>query len=411
MRITSRSSNQACSLIFDDVTQLLAHPGFHNIVYLLFENYTSRDLPALPNSLQILVCKSSDVSVFPDLPLSITNVYITKSRIISVPRLDHLTNLELLDLEDNHIELLTEQLPPNLRTCNLSFNKIHKVCLSSFPATLVNINMAFNWMTHKLDVPRTCSVNQDHMYDETFLRECARLRTNVPTVDTVPTVYNYRNIRQEVIEPTVYTDSQNVHAHSIQDSVSKSVETILNRTKKPIVLSNTYIKDILKLYKSWAFWKSAFWKPVPPIAAWCEGIDIHSRFGITFGELLQRVWTIIESKECNENKKTLHEILKDELNASWGVCFTGRFSRTVNVLNGFIDGVEIGISKPEQMQNQIAQVVKKSCKSSEKKKEIATILDDFGEHNEIIRDSWLDAVDDNDDADDDSDADAPKIIL
>jgi hypothetical protein len=53
------------------------------------------------------------------------------------------------------------------------------------------------------------------------------------------------------------------------------------------------------------------------------------------------------------------------------------------------------------MQNQIAQVVKKSCKSSEKKKEIADILDDFGEHNEIIRDSWLDAVD----------ADDPKIIL
>ena len=98
---------------------------------------------------------------------------------------------------------------------------------------------------------------------------------------------------------------------------------------------------------------------------------------------------------------SLHEILKDELNASWGVCFTGRFSRIVNVLNGFIDGVEIGISKPEQMQNQIAQVVKKSCKSSEKKKEIADILDDFGEHNEIIRDSWLDAVDDDD----------PKIIL
>ena len=99
--------------------------------------------------------------------------------------------------------------------------------------------------------------------------------------------------------------------------------------------------------------------------------------------------------------------MKDELNASWGVWFTGRFSRIVNVLNGFIDGVEIGISKPEQMQNQIAQVVKKSCKSSEKikegegEKEIAAILDDFGEHNEIIRDSWLDAVD----------ADDPKIIL
>jgi len=113
----------------------------------------------------------------------------------------------------------------------------------------------------------------------------------------------------------------------------------------------------------------------------------------TFRELLLRVWSIIEQ---HEHRDALHDILRDELNASIGVCFTGRFSRVVNVLNGFIDGVDIGISSSEQMQSRISHAVKMGQKQNKTndaiKAEVGAILDEFKIERPHERQAWLDAV-------------------
>jgi hypothetical protein len=109
---------------------------------------------------------------------------------------------------------------------------------------------------------------------------------------------------------------------------------------------------------------------------------------------LKQVWAIIQD---HEHKEAMKEVLFQEINDARGVCFTGRFTRTLNALTGFIEEVKIGINSREQMQNQIAMAVKKAKEKLgddfqvEARANVKKILAEF-EVPEVEHEAWLDAI-------------------
>lgn len=82
----------------------------------------------------------------------------------------------------------------------------------------------------------------------------------------------------------------------------------------------------------------------------------HSVYALTIRELLMRVWTVI----CvHPSRDDLTRVLAEELADGSPWCFTGRFTRLVNVLSGFLEGVSVGISRREQLSNRLAVLWKR----------------------------------------------------
>jgi len=82
----------------------------------------------------------------------------------------------------------------------------------------------------------------------------------------------------------------------------------------------------------------------------CKLTTIISKNGVMYSEIFERIWSI---SNIHKHKTEIRKILKDEIYAGIGVCFTGRVTRLVNVLCGFIDGVQISYSENEQINNAI----------------------------------------------------------
>ena len=417
MTITGKTHEK--TFVFDDIESYASSAMFNDLIYLLFERCFDDRLPLLPPYLQILICNDSKVAYFPELPRSITNVHFAKGKLEELPDMSALVNLEHLCVKDNYIQSIEHPLPPNLRSLDVSFNKIRTVGCS-LPLTVSHVNFNFNFMVHSLNLPPECSAQCDHMYDDKLIMQRERERfaaldavkpiagtlTDRLATLTAATVYQRPDVSfnptlHRMSPNNVYANKQNVHAYSVQTGVSNSVSVIINKSGTVLIDNPHLVRDVLAIYKK----NDTLWKKIcnvfrtmsmqgkPPLYKWCNEQLIHSIHGITFRELLLRVWSIIEQ---HEHRDALHDILRDELNASIGVCFTGRFSRVVNVLNGFIDGVDIGISSSEQMQSRISHTVKMGQKENKTtsaiKAEIAVILDEFKIERQHERQAWLDAV-------------------
>ena len=119
---------------------------------------------------------------------------------------------------------------------------------------------------------------------------------------------------------------------------------------------------------------------------WCDDTLIHSNFGLTFSEILARVVFVAR---CHPDADTLRDILRDELEQSLGQCFTGRFSRVVNVLVGFVEGVHVGIDPREQLQARMA-ALSKCTQNKDILIHAMDILTEFGNDTEWR--VWLDAL-------------------
>jgi len=142
----------------------------------------------------------------------------------------------------------------------------------------------------------------------------------------------------------VYNDRQSVHNHNIQESIRKSIEYVISQRPSLTVdqlnesiVSNGVLSESTKRL----------------LFEYSESKEIHSVLNITFGELLLNVYSLILE---NTHKDELLKILDSEIQDSECKCFTGRMSRLVNVLNGFVDGVKVEISEGEQIGNVIVMV-------------------------------------------------------
>lgn len=384
---------------FDTVFEYTAHSQhdtFHT-VRVDGEEWEETDAPPLPPRLQVLYMTGRTLTRLPELPVSIREVHVTHGILTDVPDLSHLPHLELLNLEDNNIRHMCNPLPDSLRTLNVAYNQLTSIT-TPLPSNLVSLNCSFNHFEVDPQVPQGCYVYRDHMYSSAFEYATTRRRIPIPRQEPQrPQCGVFRRraspVRQAppASQPTIYASAQNVHADSVQRSVSSSVETLLRMCPKH-ARCDTFAIEVLALFRKRRrilFWRTGYERNTPPVLEWCVCNTVSSAHGITFGCLLQMVWTVIKH---HTHSAQLQTILKDELRASMGHCFTGRFSRVLNVLTGFVDGVGVGISEEEQMQSRIAQAVHAGGPCV--KQAIARILDEFGVTDERMRRPWLDAASD-----------------
>jgi len=375
--------NRDGSFIFADEDEYIAKgSNDSNIVFLKFEGFHGRELPKLPPRLQILVFQNSAVEVFPpDIPTSVVAVYGRGSRVECLPDLGHHENMETMDLHDNMIVEVTAPLPPNLRTLDLSYNKLR--CLTcALPDGLTSLNLSFNKFDADLEaVPDGCRVDSDHMYSDEY-EWSGRGRGRVVTQRMgVPTMRR-----------TIYNNPQNVHDVHVQRNVSSSVGKLIELTHGKQLPS---VHEVVRaLYGMFSIIVRMFgFHPVCHVFRWCDDPTISSIHGVTYKELLTRMYVVVSE---HKDRAGLEEIMRDDIRVSIGYCFTGRFTRLINVLTGFVEGVGVSLSPKEQMQGRIAQVVSKGQEESLSRDEIVrrveVVLDEFDVSDEGERMAWLDAI-------------------
>lgn len=141
---------------------------------------------------------------------------------------------------------------------------------------------------------------------------------------------------------TIYTNAQNVHTSSIEESVNKIIEflsTVPTKIVRKRPIGFLYVKKQIGKHKSYN-------KKVKLALTRIE-VDrsIYSRYNYTLSALLVQIWSYIQRHEHTE-ELTLRLI--QELEESATMCSSGYASRLVNVLSGFGD-VAITISYSDQI--------------------------------------------------------------
>ena len=200
----------------------------------------------------------------------------------------------------------------------------------------------------------------------------------------------------------IYENKQNVHSSSIQNSVSKSVTQLIALTDNLQLRDIEYIIHQLEqhnknyinyFFKLITFSNSSIKRH---LTSWCSINDISTTHGITYKQLVKYVYAIIEN---HKDRNELEKIMIQEIYESVDYCFTGKFTRMINILSGFVEEITIYISPKEQMQSKIAITVKNMRKLNEKDKkikiEVSKILDEFNIDNINERNAWLDEFNDD----------------
>ena len=178
---------------------------------------------------------------------------------------------------------------------------------------------------------------------------------------------------------TIYSDTQNVHSSSIQQSIRDSINKLMN----------AFIVDYPLTYLDWSVLNQ---KTKEIITEYIDCNDIHTMLNITFKELFTAV--VIELDKLSPDLQIeIQKRMNEEMLDSECKCFTGRISRLVNCLSGYSDKVNIQITENEEINNIISVIMsKRELKTIEMlKKEVNLALTERGYADEKIAE-WLEYV-------------------
>jgi hypothetical protein len=292
--------------------------------------------------------------------------------------------LEELDCDNNKITQLDNLNYPILQKLKCSFNQITQLDNLNLPmlqTLYCNDNQItqLDNLNHPMLQILNCRCNLITQLDNLNLPILRRLicRNNqitqlrllhVQNLEYIDYIYNViefiaPNLLRAINNPTqhVYTDTQNVHNHNIQECIRKSISNIINIPPTIQSLSDYIVNNTILTEQS----KQLLFEYI-------EDKTIHSTLLITFEELLLHTMSVINK---DEHADEILKIMNIELDDSLCKCYTGRMSRIINCLNGFSDLVQVQISESEQI-GQIISIVKdmlidKNEYTVEKHKELA----------------------------------------
>lgn len=439
MSITCKwaTCGEQCQAQFSNIEEMISHRMYDDFTFINMANLNSTSMPLiLPRNLQILRFDNNKIFHLPPLPATLHSIFGKNNRLSHFPNISHCLELEDIDLNGNDIEELDCVIPVSVQTIDVSFTRLRYINYEKIP-TNVRISASYCFLTQHPPISHKHNIVYDHnnIPDRVYNTTTMALNRTVGKAKVVPVpvlqvewkAYERPLPAAAPIEPIVFqdrfaglrpisiktdeiigTDSQSVHNSSVQQSANKSLDYVLKyvpRNPQP----DDLITEVVREYKSKVINRSKFRKflrgislkwaesyiIVPPIREWCLRNDIHSVYGVTYKSLLKQVWAIIQD---NEHKEAMKEVLFQEINDAIGVCFTGRFTRTLNALTGFIEQVQIGINSKEQMGNQITMAIKKAKEKlgndfqSEARVNVKKILVEF-EVPEAEHEAWLDAID------------------
>lgn len=407
---------------FNTIQEMTAHEMYNHFNYINMDKCGLTEMPLfLPPNLRILSFNENKIFSLPDLPPTLHSLFGINNRISKFPEIAHCIELEDINLSGNDIVELDTFIPHNVRTIDIDFNRL-RIINYNLISPETKISAAYNFMKQPPPPTHIANIRFDHndIDDKTYTRIVPdavlphnHINALIPfegpfRAANQPRFYAAVNTLVPQVNRITGTDGQSVHQTSIQQSANKSLIYVLEYVPKNPIQIN-FVDKVEEAYYNARIRKSKIRKGIsclskslarraifpPPIKKWCEANDIHSQFGVSYKSLLKQVWAIIQD---HEHRIAMEEILFQEMDDSRYVCFTGRFTRTINALNGFVEQVQIGINSREQMGNQIAMVVKKTKERlganfhEEATKEVKKILIEF-EIPEYEQGAWLDAID------------------
>lgn len=167
-------------------------------------------------------------------------------------------------------------------------------------------------------------------------------------------IENMGSLYQQNRTKTIYTNSQNVHDHTITESVIETLRHIIGTTK-----TTRSIQEIHDFITNYSYEEKPISEPLL-----CSDsrqsvvlnsfqrivIDTSIYEGITLSDILLFVWEIIQT---HEHKKELENRLIEELFEMDKTCSTGVLSRILNTLSGFVNTNISKISYTDQLRTNV----------------------------------------------------------
>jgi Leucine-rich repeat (LRR) protein len=302
--------------------------------------------------------------------LQILNVCTNKIK--EIPKeIGNLTQLQKLDLTNNEIkeipiEICDAVYLTQLQTLDLSFNQIKE------------IPKEIGHLTHLQELSFSHNQIKELPLEITNLRNLIIIiYVNNPIENLLNLIIN-RFITQ--IENrggnihNIYTDTQNVHSSSIQQSIKDSIYNLMKEVKDDNKIN--YLDDTILSIQT----KEA-------LIEYSKDNQIHTQLNCTFEEVLQVVLLEI-NKLPNDLQVEIKNRLNEEMEDGLCKCFTGRLSRLVNSLSGYSDKVSIKISSAEEIGNVISIMKDKYDDIEDLRMNVEKELLERGYEKEVISE-WL----------------------
>jgi leucine-rich repeat protein SHOC2 len=290
---------------------------------------------------------------------ALTALYLYNNQLVRIPKeIGQLSILTILALNFNKLVNIPKEIGQlnSLIVLNLNGNKLANIPKEIGQlSSLISLNLYCNQL---LSIPKEIG----QLSSLTTLDLSNNQFTSLPIelIQLRQAKISYYNNPIEYIPPNllrflqrdrndyqkVYSDGQNVHNNSIQDGISNSINYIMNQ--KPILTENQLSDFIINC-------KHLSVQTKQLLMEYSNNPDIHSRFDLSFSELLLNVFSLIEDQH-HDNREAIYSVMNQEMADAQCKCFTGRISRLVNCLNGFDPNIIIQISNSEQIGNIIGLI-------------------------------------------------------
>ena len=349
----------------------------------------------------------------------LTTLIIYGNNLTQLPvEIGQLTQLTTLHLSFNKLTKLPVDIGQlkQLITLNLSFNKLTKLPVEIGQLTqLTTLYLSDNRLTHlPVEIGQLTQLTTLSLYCNNITKlpvdigqliqlttlylqnnKLTHLPVEIGQLTQLTTLYLSDNMIENLLNPiiqrviqrienrpngnTIYTDRENVHSSSIQQSIKDSINNLMN----------AFIVDYSLTYLDWLVLTQ---KTKEIITEYMDCNDIHTMLNITFKELFIAV--VIEMDKLSPDLQIeIQKRLNEEMLDSECKCFTGRISRLVNCLSGYSDKVRIQISENEELSNILTVIMsKRELKTIEMlKKEVNLALTERGYEDTKIRE-WLEYV-------------------
>ena len=318
------------------------------------------------------------------------------NRIKEIPKeIRYSTQLEELNLSDNQIKEIPKEIQylTRLHTLNLFNNQIKEIPKEiGFLTQLIKLNLSNNQIK---EIPKEIG----YLTQVQILDLCSNQIKELPLeiINLRNIVYfNYHlNPIENLLNPIInrfihrienrggnihnlYSDRENVHSSSIQQSIKDSIYGLMKEIKNNNKID--YLDDDILTIRT----KEA-------LIEYSKDETIHTQLNCTFEEVLQAVLLEINNLPY-ELQIQVKNRLNEEIEDGICKCFTGRISRLVNSLSGYSNKVSIKISSAEEIGNVISIMKDRYTDIEEVKINVTKELLERGYEKEVI-DEWITYID------------------
>lgn len=244
----------------------------------------------------------------------------------------------------------TPTLPDSLSTIDLSFNSLEEIPNAVYQAFLANPSLRINlknndlWFAmysdispsmvspatveelsraHRMNLLSTCKLNTaiSILREKRYTKDANLLASRISD-----------QLKQRTKDKAYTWDNkENVHFAGVQESVKKAIAVIMETPTPPPSKPNAILdlfEDLLE----------------DPEARASVALDLEDP---SYAALAAKVYQVALFHDVDP------AIIRAELKDGIGTCLTGKVSRLVNCLNGFVAGIQVGLSKNEEVANSI----------------------------------------------------------